>query len=394
MYPTLYHLFLDLFGYAPKFLQIIPMFGFWVGVAFIVASWLGGRELKRRERLGFIKPTKKTVTIGKPASIMDLTMNGIYGFFIGFKLTPIFYQPNIFNDFPGYILSGEGNVIAGILVGAGLLYWRYRESGKEKLETPITKEIDVHAHEHMGNITLMAVAGGIGGAVIFATLEKPELIGEYLGKPSLGISHLYNGLTVYGGVIIAIIMCSYYFIKNKLNVAQFLDALGPTVLLAYGIGRIGCQMSGDGDWGIDNLAPKPEWMAMLPDWMWAYDYPNNINGEGIPIAQEVCKFEPKYCFRLENPVFPTPIYETLMSFSLFAIIWNLRKKITTPMIMFSLYILVTGLERLLIERIRVNTEYESGFTQAEEISVGMIILGIFGLIFFYRRWKNKQNALN
>ena len=389
MYPTLYHLFLDLFGLDIPALQIIPMFGFWVGVGFVVASWLGGRELKRREKLGFIKPTKKTVTVGKPASIFDLAMNGIYGFFIGFKLTPIFYQSEIFNDFPSFLLSTQGNVIAGLLVGAGLLYWRYRESEKEKLETPITKEIDMHAHEHMGNITLMAVAGGIGGAVLFGFLEQPvALWNDYTRTGNFG--ELYGGLTIYGGVIVAILICSYYFIKNKLNVAQFLDALGPTVLLAYGIGRIGCQMSGDGDWGIDNLAPKPEWMAMLPDWLWAYDYPNNINGEGIPMAQELCKFEPKYCFRLENPVYPTPLYETLMSFGLFAIIWNLRKKITIPMMMFSMYILVTGLERLLIERIRVNTEYESGFTQAEEISVGMILLGVFGIIFFYSRWKKKS----
>jgi prolipoprotein diacylglyceryltransferase len=83
-----------------------------------------------------------------------------------------------------------------------------------------------------------------------------------------------------------------------------------------------------------------------------------------------------------------------MSFSLFAIIWNLRKKITIPMMMFSLYVLVTGLERLLIEQIRINTEYSDGYTQAEWISVGMILLGIFGLLFFYRRWKNKQNTLN
>lgn len=388
MYPTLYHLFLDLFGVKLPFLQIIPMFGFWVGVAFIVASWLGGRELQRREKQGLVKPTKKTVTLGKPASITDYVINGIYGFFIGFKLVPIFYQSEIFQDFPGYLLSGQGNAIAGIVVAGILVYLRYRESEKDKLETPITKEIDVHAHEHMGNITLMAVAGGIGGAVLFATLEKPELISQFISKPSLGFSHLYNGLTIYGGVIIAALICYVYFRKNKLNVAQFLDALGPTVLLAYGIGRIGCQMSGDGDWGIDNLAAKPDWMAMMPDWLWAYDYPNNINGEGIPM--EVCNFEPKYCFRLENPVFPTPIYETIMSFGLFAIIWNLRKKINIPMMMFSLYVLITGAERLLIEQIRVNTEYGNGFTQAELISVGLIVLGVAGMIFFYLRFKKKQ----
>lgn len=391
MYPTLYHFFYGVFGIQIEFLKMIPMLGLWIGIAFVAANWFGARELKRRQELGFLQSKTKRIIVGKPANPIDLIINGIIGFILGFKLIPLFTESGIFDDFVGFLMSGRGNIIAGILAGIGMAYWKYREVKKDQLDVPVEKEIEIKAHEQLGNITLIGILGGIGGALIFATLEQPSLISEYFANTSLGIGHLYNGLTVYGGVIVAVIGCLIYFKKNNLNIAQYLDALGPTVLLAYGIGRIGCQLSGDGDWGIDNLTPKPDWMAFLPDWMWAYDYPNNINNEGIEMANSLF---PDYNHRLENPVYPTPIYEMLMSFGLFAVLWKLRKRMTIPMMLFSLYVLFTGLERLSIERIRVNVEYGNGLTQAEIISVALIILGVVGLIYFYLRRKNNTEIHN
>ena len=93
---------------------------------------------------------------------------------------------------------------------------------------------------------------------------------------------------------------------------------GP-LMLAYGIGRIGCHMSGDGDWGISNLKPKPEWKKLLPDWMWAYTYPNNVIRAGEPM--DTC-LDPLrvYCYELSTPVYPTAVYEALMGIILFMII--------------------------------------------------------------------------
>jgi prolipoprotein diacylglyceryltransferase len=103
---------------------------------------------------------------------------------------------------------------------------------------------------------------------------------------------------------------------------------------------------------------------------------------------------PDYNHKLENPVYPTPIYEMIMCFGLFAFMWSLRKKLTAPMMMFSLYVIITGLERLLIESIRVNTVYPTGlfkgFTQAEVISVGLIVIGALGMIFSYKIHRNKE----
>jgi len=394
MYPTLYHFFYDIFGIQIGFLKIIPMFGFWVGVAFIVASWLGGKELKRREKLGLVKPQKKTITVGKPASITDYVSNGVLGFLLGFKLLYVFYHSEVTENFPGFVLSSQGSLIGGILVAALLVTWKYFEVKKETLDNPYEKEIDFHPHQHMGNITMLSVLGGILGAVIFAFLEQPGVLIEEFNKTG-DIGSLYGGLTIYGGIIVAALANVYYFWKNKLNTFQYLDALGPTVLLAYGIGRLGCQMAGDGDWGTVNLNPKPDWMAFLPDWMWAYDYPNNVNEASLPYenyngigyAESRVLWQENH--RLIVPVYPTPLYETLMSFGFFGILWSLRKKITIPMIIFSMYVFFTGIERLLIEQIRVNVEYGSGFTQAELISIGLIIFGLAGIFFFYLRGKNK-----
>ena len=329
---------------------------------------------------------KKTVLIGKPANPIDLIINGLYGFIIGFKLIPLFTNSEILSDFVSFLLSSRGNLGAGIIVGVVMAYWKYKEVNKDKLETPVEKVVEIRPHEHMGNVTLIGIGGGIGGALIFAFLEQPGILWARFME-SGNISDLNGGLTVYGGVILAVFGNIYYFWKNKLPISQYLDALGMTVLLAYGIGRIGCQLAGDGDWGIDNLNPKPDFIAFLPDWMWAFDYPNNINNEGIEIANSIF---PEYNHRLENVVYPTPFYEIIMSFGLFTILWNLRKKITIPFILFSIYVLFTGLERLLIERIRVNVEYGNGLTQAEIISIILIILGLVGIGYFYQKGRDKK----
>jgi phosphatidylglycerol---prolipoprotein diacylglyceryl transferase len=157
------------------------------------------------------------------------------------------------------------------------------------------------------------------------------------------------------------------------------DAAAPAMILAYGIGRIGCQVSGDGDWGIANPAPKPGWMNGLPDWLWAYRYPNNVNGVGVRIGEA----DPWPIFEgfgtyLEPAVFPTPLYETLMATAIFAVLWALRSRIRIPGRMFALYLVFNGLERLLIEQIRVNAEMDVlglRFTQAELIAVLTLVGG-------------------
>jgi phosphatidylglycerol:prolipoprotein diacylglycerol transferase len=134
-------------------------------------------------------------------------------------------------------------------------------------------------------------------------------------------------------------------------------------------------MSGDGDWGIDNLAPKPHWLSWMPDWMWAFKFPHNVNDAGDPMLYCAGKF----CHQLHNPVFPTSFYESVICILLFFFLWSIRDKIKAPGIMFGIYMILAGTERFMIEFIRVNTRYHIfgiSFPQAQLISIGMIIGGM------------------
>jgi prolipoprotein diacylglyceryl transferase len=192
----------------------------------------------------------------------------------------------------------------------------------------------------------------------------------------------FSGLTFYGGLICAALAIWWYAKKHQIGFWYLNDAAAPGLMLAYAIGRIGCMVAGDGDWGIVNTKPNP--FSWLPNWMWSFRFPHNVIGEGVQIPGCVGQ----YCAQLPEPVYPTPFYETVMGLILFAFLWSIRKKIKTPGILFSIYLVVNGLERFFIEKIRVNTKYDiDGFhpTQAEIISSLMVIGGIALIVVLSRK---------
>ncbi|HCA82477.1 MAG TPA: diacylglyceryl transferase, partial [Flavobacteriales bacterium] len=259
--------------------------------------------------------------------------------------------------------------------------WRYYEGKKLERPTPEVREEAFHAYEHLGKLVLLAVVWGFIGAKLFAWLEDPQPLGEFLSDP-------FRGLTMYGGLICATIAMTLYMRKHKLPVWRFYDAGAPAVMLAYGVGRIGCHVSGDGDWGIVNTAPKPGWMSFLPDWLWSYNYPNNVMKMGTPMSD--CIYNDDYCYVLPQTVFPTPFYETLMCLLFFGVLWLLRKRILVPGVLFMVYLMLNGVERFLIEGIRVNDKYMAGglaFTQAQLISFVFIIAGAAGIFFLRKRYR-------
>jgi len=386
MYPSLYHFFYDVFGVELNFLKAINSFGFFVAVAFVIGIYLMSREMRRKETLGLFLPEKRKIIVGKPASATELALNGLLGFVFGYKLLYAFLHSEVFSDFPGFLFSKEGNIVGGIVFAAILAYWKYYEAKKQQLDKPVEKEIDFHAHEHTGTILILAVIWGIVGAKLFAFLENVnQPIGEFLADP-------FRGLTMYGGLICATIAITFYLKRKKLPVLHVYDAAAPALIMAYGVGRIGCQVSGDGDWGIENTAPKPDWMSFLPDWMWSYTYPNNVNGDGDKII-EGCVYDPKYCHELDVPVFPTPFYETVMCLMIFAVLWYFRKKIMAPGALFALFLFFNGIERLLIEQIRVNKPYEGiSLNQAEIISICLIVIGAAGFFLLLNTYKKRLST--
>ena len=111
-----------------------------------------------------------------------------------------------------------------------------------------------------------------------------------------------------GGLIGGIIASYCYCCKYKMDLIGLLDCISYPLLWGYAIGRLGCHLSGDGDWGINNLNPKPSYW-LLPNWTWAYSYPHNILNEGKRIKD--CTG--LYCHQLEFPVFPTSLYESAIA---------------------------------------------------------------------------------
>lgn len=220
---------------------------------------------------------------------------------------------------------------------------------------------------HMvGTIVMIAVVGGIAGAKVFHIFENWD---QFLYDPA-GMIFSKGGLTFYGGLIVATVGILWYARSTRIHLPTFADAILPTVLLAYGIGRIGCHLAGDGDWGIQSyLADKP---GFVPGWLWSETYPNNILNQVLP----------------GDGVYPTSIYEFVMAGALFAGLWLMRKHPFRRGWLMFVTVVCFGAERLLIEQIRVNNKGEFlgiMVTQAEVISVAMIVVGLAGAVFTMRR---------
>jgi len=368
MYPNLYYVFQDLFGIELSGLKLVNSFGFFVALAFIICAWVLTLELRRKQQLGLFVHTEETITIGAPASFSELLINFIVGFIFGYKIVGAFTIADALNDPQSFILSAKGNLPVGLLVGlafAGLKWW---EKNKQKLAKPETRSIRIWPQDRVGDIVIYAAGFGFLGAKIFHNLEN----WNDFAKDPIGSLISFSGLTFYGGLICAGIAIILYARKRKISVVHLCDAMAPTMMLAYSLGRIGCQVSGDGDWGIVNLHPKP--FSWLPDWMWAYTYPHNVVGEGVPIPGCVGQ----YCNQLPAPVYPTALYEIIVCFALFLVLWMLRKRIKVPGRIFGLYLVLNGIERFFIEKIRVNTKYEAlpfQPTQAELIALLLVVAG-------------------
>ena len=361
----------------------IQMFGFMVAIAFIIGHYVIVAELKRKKGLGYFTPTKRSYVEGLPATRNEIITNAIFGFLLGFKLIFIASNYTLFTQNPpAIVFSFDGNFIAGLIGAIAMGYYAYYEKEKTKLPKPLTKEYEVYPHDLMGTMIIIAAVAGLIGAKLFHNLEN----WDSFVKDPIDALLSFSGLTFYGGLIVGLAAVYYYARKNKVPFIHLIDAAAPGLMLAYGIGRIGCQLSGDGDWGIVNTMPKPSSLSFLPDWAWSFKYPHNVLGEGVQIPGCVGR----HCAELPMPVFPTPLYEAVMALLIFAFLWSIRKRINITGMMFSIYLFLNGMERFLIEKIRVNTLYHifgKSFTQAELISSILMLLGLIGI---YLSYKNAQ----
>ena len=384
MYPNLYYAFKDLMGVDWPFLRFFNTFGFFVALAFGAAATSLSYELRRKSKQGLFRPEETTILVGKPASLQDILFNFLLGFLLGFKLLALFLlDKDQIVDPPSFIFSGEGNFPLGLLLGLFFAIMKWREKEKQKLEKPEKRIIRIWPEDRVGDITLLALVFGLAGAKLFDIFENWS---DFLKRPS---DYLFSpaGLTMYGGLICAAIAIGVYARRHKIGFLNLSDAIAPGLMLAYGIGRLGCQFSGDGDWGVvSDLSTKP---FLLPDWAWSYTYPHNVIEAGIPIPG--C--EGPYCNALPAGVYPTALYEAVGSILLAFVLFYLKKQIKVSGILFSIYLIFNGIERFAIEKIRVNNQLDIiGFhpTQAEVISSFLFLTGL--ALAFYLKQSHKTSV--
>jgi prolipoprotein diacylglyceryl transferase len=389
MYPTLTDFFYDVFGINIPL--PIQTYGFFVALGFLTGIYFIARELKRKEKLTGYKPFTEKILIGEPAKTSAIIISAIGGFIIGYKVLEAIINYSDFVANPQtFILSLRGSILGGFIGAALSGYLTYYEKKKNKLEKPKWIDQTTYPHELAGNILVIAAIFGLLGAKIFHNLENFD---DFMQDP-IGSIFSFSGLTFLGGLIVGITAVIIYARKKNIQSLFLLDAAAPALPLGYAVGRLGCHVSGDGCWGIPNPNPKPEWMSFLPDWMWSYDYPNNVINAGGKMVENCTS---SHCHVLDVPVFPTSFYETSMMVFVFIILWSLRKRIQIPGVLFTLFLVFAGIERLIIEQIRVNNEYSiwgRGITQAELISSILIILGTVGIILFYKKGHQINDWLN
>ncbi len=385
MYPTISDLLKDIFGINLPL--PVQSFGFFVAISFLLGAYTLSLELKRKESRGLLHPVIKKKLVGEPVKMPELIFSGIIGFIIGYKVIYFIFNYSALVANPQQaLLSGAGSVAGGFATAAISVFLKYRDKEKSKKEKPEWVEEKIHPYQLVGNITMVAAVAGLIGAKLFHNLEN---INDFINDPVDALIS-FSGLTMYGGLIVGGAAVIWYGRKNEIAPLHLCDSAAPGLMLAYGFGRIGCQVAGEGDWGIVNSQPKPGWMNFLPDWFWSYRYPHNVINEGISIPN--C--EGRHCFALDLPVFPTPLYEVIVCIALFFLLWGLRNKFTSPGMMFSVYLLLNGVERFFIELIRVNTKYHVAgiaFTQAQLISLCLIILGVWGIYYFRSQAQRAQS---
>lgn len=250
------------------------------------------------------------------------------------------------------------------------------KGAKGKARRPKKATVEASPSVLVGTLAFIAIIGGVLGSKLFHILEN---LGEFAEDP-LGMIFSTGGLTFYGGLIVAGAWIAWYVRKKGVRILDVADAVAPGLMIGYGIGRIGCYLAGDGDWGVCSaLENKPGW---IPAWLWSETFPNNILN--LNVAQQCAlDYGPGY-----DGVYPTMLYEFAMAAVLFGILWAVRAHPFKAGWLFSLYLVFAGAERFLIEQIRVNNEFELFglvVTQAEVISSLLILAGLIGLVLTTKR---------
>lgn len=209
-----------------------------------------------------------------------------------------------------------------------------------------------HDPEDAWSIVLWAAVGGIVGARLLAILTEWRVFLEH----PLASLFSGSGFVWYGGLIGGFVSVTLYVLRRGIPWLAATDCVAPGLAIGQAIGRIGCQVAGDGDWGTPTTLP------------WGMQYPNAIVGwsawlhdNGLPP---------------ETRVHPAPVYETLAYSAIFALIWTLRKRKMKDGAMMGVYLAASSVARFLVECVRVEPVLAAGLSQAQWIAVPLFAAGL------------------
>jgi phosphatidylglycerol---prolipoprotein diacylglyceryl transferase len=243
-------------------------------------------------------------------------------------MRPILFQIGDFKLYSFGLMTALSLILPGLLIAGPLV--RRRGAGREFIYELIAA----------------AAAGGIAGARIYYMIENWSLIrGDFWGALFGGIGFVWYGGLI-GGFLAAMIVTRI----RRVPLGVLANAAAPSLAVGYAIGRVGCQLAGDGDYGK---------ISGLP---WAMGYPNGT----VPTLPGV-------------RVHPTPIYEILAMIPIAWVLWRLAGKDRSGWWTFGWFLILSGVERILVEFVRRNAVWFAGLTQPQWVAIAGALLGI-GLV--------------
>jgi len=204
------------------------------------------------------------------------------------------------------------------------------------------------------DMILYAYVGGWVGARLFLI---PSAWDIFTADP-LGFLLSGSGWVWYGGIVGGLVGIGWLARHEHRSLLYFADLSAPALAIGLAIGRIGCQLAGDGDYGVPTDLP------------WGMSYPNGV----VPTTERV---------------HPAPVYETLACLAIFAYLWRRRWQRPPTGDIFGRYLILSGVERFLIELVRRNPAWLLGLTTAQWFSVGFVV---FGVLFVHRARASASNA--
>lgn len=382
MYPSIRHLFFDWTGVDLPILGLIQTTGLFFALAFLASGFFLYWELKRRANSGDLKGLSTEVDVGGPLAIGELLLHILLGAALGYKGLDLLLRPDLYSG-PAAdkaIWSISQGSWWGALTGAIVFAaWKIWEKDRELKKYPEPQEITqlIMPHDRVGDIVLIISLSGVAGSKLLYLLESGSGKGLWQSITSL------SGLSIYGGLIASLLVLLIYAHRKEIAPLQLLDALAPVLFLAYGLGRLGGHLAGNGYWGMQASAQPPSGWPIL----WSSTYPNNLSNKGVPM-EDCGGYLPSqgdYCLELSEAVYAIGLWEFWVCLLVFALLWSLRTKLKPVGMLFALNLILNALMRWSIERFRVE-----GFSPTQGIAIAMFLTGIGMAVFLF--WRHSRSS--